>query len=43
MQAATTSTQCLTDTFSVTNPGGSAPPVICGENAGEHRELTEKK
>ena len=28
--------QCLTDTFSVTNPGGPAPPVICGTNTGKH-------
>merc|ERR1711936_42063 len=28
--------QCLTDTFSVTNPGGTAPPVICGTNTGKH-------
>ena len=27
--------QCLTDTFSVTN-GGSAAPTICGTNSGEH-------
>lgn len=29
-------TQCLTDRFSVTNPGGIAPPTICGTNTGEH-------
>ncbi len=29
-------TQCQTDTFSVTNPSGSAPPVICGVNTGQH-------
>ena len=29
-------TQCLTDTFSVTGPSGSVPPVICGTNTGEH-------
>lgn len=28
--------QCLTDTFSVTNPSGSAPPIICGTNTGHH-------
>ena len=27
---------CLTDTFSVTAPGGIAPPAICGTNNGEH-------
>jgi hypothetical protein len=27
---------CLTDTFSVTNPGGNAPPTICGINTGYH-------
>eukprot|EP00095_Tigriopus_kingsejongensis_P003148 snap_masked-scaffold662_size116868-processed-gene-0.8 protein:Tk03148 transcript:snap_masked-scaffold662_size116868-processed-gene-0.8-mRNA-1 annotation:"conserved hypothetical protein" len=29
-------TQCLTDSFSVTNPGGQSPPSICGVNSGEH-------
>jgi hypothetical protein len=29
-------TECLTDTFSLTGPGGSVPPVICGTNTGEH-------
>ena len=29
-------TQCNTDTFSVTGPGGSVPPVICGANSGQH-------
>ena len=29
-------TQCLTDTFSLTGPSGSAPPTICGTNTGEH-------
>ncbi len=28
--------ECLTDTFVVTNPGGSNPPVICGTNTGQH-------
>ena len=31
-----TATQCLTDTFSITGPSGSVPPVICGTNSGEH-------
>jgi hypothetical protein len=31
-----TATQCLTDLFSVTNPNGASPPVICGINTGEH-------
>jgi len=30
------STQCQTDTFSVSNPGGPSPPVICGTNTGAH-------
>lgn len=34
--AVTPATQCLTDTFQVSNPGGAAPPVICGTNTGEH-------
>ncbi len=30
-------TQCLTDTFSVSNGGGGInPPTICGTNSGEH-------
>ena len=29
-------TQCQTDTFSLTGPAGSVPPVICGTNTGEH-------
>ncbi|XP_059097431.1 uncharacterized protein LOC131891786 [Tigriopus californicus] len=32
----TPATQCLTDSFSVTNPGGQSPPTICGSNSGEH-------
>jgi len=28
--------QCATDLFSVTNPGGLTPPAICGTNSGEH-------
>jgi len=27
---------CVTDSFSVTNPGGVSPPVICGTNTGQH-------
>jgi len=29
-------TQCNTDTFSITGPAGSTPPVICGTNTGQH-------
>ena len=36
-----TATQCLTDMFSVTNPNGAAPPVICGTNTGEHMVIPE--
>ena len=33
-------TQCSTDLFSVSNPGGSiTPPSICGSNTGEHSKL----
>ncbi len=32
-----TASQCCTDSFSVSNPGGGAsPPTICGINTGEH-------
>merc|ERR1719483_1177105 len=27
---------CDTDSFSVTTPGGKAPPLICGTNTGQH-------
>ena len=27
---------CIYDTFTVTSPGGNAPPVICGFNTGQH-------
>ena len=32
-------TECLTDTFSMTGPAGSVPPIICGTNSGEHGEF----
>ncbi len=32
----TLASECLLDSFSVTNPGGNAPPVICGTNSNEH-------
>lgn len=38
-----TATQCLTDMFSVTNPNGAAPPVICGTNTGEHMVKLTKR
>ncbi len=31
--------QCRTDTFSVGNPDGPQPPVICGTNSGEHSRV----
>ncbi len=37
----TTRTQCLTDTFSVTNPGGTTPPTICGANTGDHSKCAD--
>ena len=27
---------CTTDTLTVSNPGGSSPPTICGTNTGQH-------
>ena len=27
---------CIYDTFTVTNPGGTSPPIICGYNTGQH-------
>jgi hypothetical protein len=35
----TESTRCVTDKFQVTNPGGISPPVICGQNTGEHSKF----
>ena len=33
---------CLTDLFSISNPGGPSPPKICGYNADTHsKNLTE--
>ncbi len=32
----TDSNRCLMDFFSMSNPGGGAPPVLCGLNSGEH-------
>lgn len=37
--AVTDASRCLADQFSVTNPGGTAPPTICGVNTGEHSKL----
>lgn len=34
--AGTTATQCLNDRFTITAPGFSTPPVICGTNSGMH-------
>lgn len=31
--------QCLTDTFTVSSPGTTSPPVICGTNTGQHSQL----
>ncbi len=33
---ASLASRCLVDSFSVTNPGGSIPPTICGLNDNEH-------
>ena len=35
-ELASLASQCLTDSFSVTNPGGGTNPVLCGTNTGEH-------
>ena len=32
----TAESQCLTDTFTVSNPGSRTPSVICGDNTGQH-------
>ena len=33
--------QCLTDTFTVSNPGGNVPSAICGTNTNEHSRFKE--
>jgi len=35
-KGASLATRCLTDVFSVSNPGGPSPPQICGNNVDEH-------
>ena len=37
--AASQSTRCNEDRFTVTNPTGTNPPSICGENSGQHSKL----
>ena len=32
----TAASNCLTDTFTLTGPAGSTPPVICGTNTNQH-------
>ncbi len=39
--AVSPATECLTDTFSLTGPAGSVPPVICGTNSGEHGNISK--
>ena len=34
--ASNLATVCLDDSFSVSNPGGQSPPVICGNNNDMH-------
>ena len=36
------STRCVNDRFQVTNPGGVSPPVICGQNTGEHSKYMDE-
>ena len=35
---ASLNTNCQVDSFAVSNPGGTTPPVICGTNTGKHSE-----
>ena len=37
--ASNLNTVCLDDSFSVSNPGGQSPPVICGNNNDMHSKL----
>ena len=38
--AASLASRCLTDVFSVSNPGGPSPPQICGTATDEHSKAT---
>ena len=38
-QDTTLASRCLTDLFSVSNPGGPSPPSICGTNTDEHSKF----
>ena len=38
----TGSTRCLTDRFQANTPGGIPPPVICGQNTGEHSKYFDR-
>ena len=41
---ASSASQCLTDTFSVSGRSGHNPPIICGENSNQHsKQRLEKK
>ena len=40
-KAASSLTQCQTDTFSITGVSGGNPPVICGTNSGYHGNYTQ--
>jgi hypothetical protein len=41
-QPASLATNCLSDTFTVTGSGGTAPPVICGTNTGYHSNFFKR-
>lgn len=36
LSASTIIGDCITDSLTITNPGGSSPPTICGKNTGQH-------
>ena len=38
----TTAKACQDAAFFASNPGGAAPPIICGQNTGEHSNLKSK-
>jgi hypothetical protein len=38
-KGASTASQCLTDTFSVTTATGGSSNVLCGVNTGEHSKI----
>ena len=41
--ATSVASRCLTDVFSISNPGGPSPPQICGTVTDEHSKMISSK